>query len=683
MSPRIFTALPSVAACLVLGSASSTGQASITGAPWPANKDASRALTSLDLASLKDVGPPFPEPRRHFVALSPDRKMIAFQVRQGDPRSNTYRLQLLALEIRPGALPVILDDGGDLILQRAAGMSGVIGETGLPDTIAPQWSSDGKFVFFLKRSRGTTKIWRAAVDGRDSAPLVGVVGDVDSFVISADRQRIIYSRWQTDERDREARNREALDGFRYDKRFKPLSADGPDALPSQHRVVSTIDLTTGAVEAASGSDTQRLDEQSSDPSTPLPAVAADRRRAWVARNGDIGVGPPPRLMAEDAQHHPLRCTARACEAPTALWWSADESRVNFFHREGWGDEKTALYEWRPGAEAPARLFATSDLLLDCQPVETQIVCAAESSAAPRKIVLLEPTTGKSAILYDPNPNFSGFSLGRVERLHWRSSFGSEVFGDLVLPVGYDERKKYPLIVVQYISRGFLRGGVGDEFPIQVFANRGYAVLSIQRPKLSAIALASRSAAELERRLLTRLRDRRNVLSSIELAVRTLIRRGIADPERVGITGLSDGSSTVQFAAINSRLFKAGSATGCCWDPFQDAYLGPITARAFHSFGWPKLIDYDAPPWNRMSLVSNARNVRFPILIQQSDDEFRGAIASVTAVQQAGKSAALFVFPGEHHIKWQPAHRLAVYERNIRWFDYWLKGIGRGDEWQHD
>src|SRR3546814_3525413 len=116
------------------------------------------------------------------------------------------------------------------------------------------------------------------------------------------------------------------------------------------------------------------------------------------------------------------------------------------------------------------------------------------------------------------------------------------------------------------------------------------------------------------------------------------------------------------------MFKAGSATRCCWDPFQDAFLGPETARAFHSFGWPELIDYDASSWNRISLVGNAREARFPLLIQQSDDEFRGAVASVTALQQAGKAAALFVFPGEHHIKWQPAHRLAVYERNIRWLD---------------
>lgn len=145
--------------------------------------------------------------------------------------------------------------------------------------------------------------------------------------------------------------------------------------------------------------------------------------------------------------------------------------------------------------------------------------------------------------------------------------------------------------------------------------------------------------------------------------------------------MSDGSSTVQFAAINSKLFKAGSVSGCCWDPFQDAFLGPAATAAFHQIGWPSLIDNQSRFWDHMSLIKNAPDVAFPLLFQQSDDEFRGAVASFTSLRQAGKPAALFVFPNEFHFKWQPAHRLAVYERNLRWFDFWLRNVGKGDEWQ--
>src|SRR3546814_3611584 len=36
------------------------------------------------------------------------------------------------------------------------------------------------------------------------------------------------------------------------------------------------------------------------------------------------------------------------------------------------------------------------------------------------------------------------------------------------------------------------------------------------------------------------------------------------------------------------------------------YTTLFRSRAFHSFGWPELIDYDASSWNRISLVGNAR-----------------------------------------------------------------------------
>src|SRR3546814_17282531 len=62
-----------------------------------------------------------------------------------------------------------------------------------------------------------------------------------------------------------------------------------------------------------------------------------------------------------------QCTARACEGPGALWWTADGARIGFIHREGWADDETAIYEWTPGKELPSRLFSTPDLLLDYQP----------------------------------------------------------------------------------------------------------------------------------------------------------------------------------------------------------------------------------------------------------------------------------------------------------------------------
>jgi hypothetical protein len=55
----------------------------------------------------------------------------------------------------------------------------------------------------------------------------------------------------------------------------------------------------------------------------------------------------------------------------------------------------------------------------------------------------------------------------------------------------------------------------------------------------------------------------------------------------------------------------------------------------------------------------------------ADDEYLSARQSFTASRELDRPIELYVLPDEHHVKWQPAHRIAVYNRAIDWFDYWL------------
>jgi hypothetical protein len=38
-----------------------------------------------------------------------------------------------------------------------------------------------------------------------------------------------------------------------------------------------------------------------------------------------------------------------------------------------------------------------------------------------------------------------------------------------------------------------------------------------------------------------------------------------------------------------------------------------------------------------------------------------------------KPIEMWIYPNEYHIKIQPRHRLNVYDRNVDWFRFWLKG----------
>jgi hypothetical protein len=64
----------------------------------------------------------------------------------------------------------------------------------------------------------------------------------------------------------------------------------------------------------------------------------------------------------------------------------------------------------------------------------------------------------------------------------------------------------------------------------------------------------------------------------------------------------------------------------------------------------------------------------PLLLNVADHEMIDAMHPYTALEQAGRAVEMYVFPSEHHIKSAPAHRLAIYQRNIDWMNFWLRGV---------
>ena len=78
-------------------------------------------------------------------------------------------------------------------------------------------------------------------------------------------------------------------------------------------------------------------------------------------------------------------------------------------------------------------------------------------------------------------------------------------------------------------------------------------------------------------------------------------------------------------------------------------------------------------WKPMSLVLNADRISAPILVQTSDSEYEGGLDTAAAFRIRQKPFELYVFNDEGHFLSQPAHRLAMYERSVEWFEFWLMG----------
>ncbi len=368
------------------------------------------------------------------------------------------------------------------------------------------------------------------------------------------------------------------------------------------------------------------------------------------------------------------CTTAACADRIAgMWWLGPGELL--FLRD-WGTDRLGaveLFRWRPGT-APVSILRTTDVLIDCQLGMGALYCARESAERPRYLERLSLRDGSGTTVFDPNPAFRAVQLGAVRRLAVRAADGAPTFADLVLPPGHRPGERHPMIVVQYQSRGFLRGGVGDEYPVHLFAANGYAVLSYQRPMAFADGYKARDLNEFQRINTSGFADRRRVFTALEAAVDGAIATGTVDADRLGITGLSEGASSAIWAILATPRYRAAAISSCCEDPYPSFYSnGPAYARDMKRWGYP-LPDEDRDGfWRTFSLALGADRVAAPLLLQMSDQEFRFALQAVGSLKDAGKPVELYVFPNEFHNKWQPEHRAAIYARAIDWFDFWLRG----------
>lgn len=672
ISLRAATSL--IAGCLAVHSLPAMAACDDVLPPASLAAGAARTITPEDLVRLRDIGHPDgamigqPSP----LALSPDRNQAAFVISRGEPATNTYCRALVVIDLNGPANPRIVDRGGEMITQKGISR-GLVYDFGFPAVTTPAWSPDGRSIAYQKRVDGSTQVWLARSDGSSAHVVTHSATDVVAVAWSPDGKRLVFVSNPGEAANAEEIAREERTGWLYDDRYSPVASSSP-MVKGTPREAFSIAPDGSDLRAASAAQ-QALVPMIDQAGGPIPPsdVAPDGRRAFTQRGGPRPTSPLA-LEVENPDGTKITCAAKACDGGfTGVWWDRDGRTLTFLRREGWANDRMALYRWTPGSTAaPQRVLDTTGLLLGCLPSVRGLVCLSENSTTPRHIVLIDPHSGQTREVFDPNPEFRGLDLGTVEHLKWTNDRGLKARGDLVLPPGYKPGTRIPLIVVQYHSDGFLRGGTGDDYPIYPFAARGFAVLSTERtPFVGGLDPNVRNWMDVNAVNLKNWAERRSLLSSVETGVRMAIARGIADPRRIGITGLSDGSTTVRFALINSHMFAAAAISSCCLEPQSiGIYGGPAYAKSMKAMGYP--IGPDPKFWQPLSMSLNAKRMNTPLLMQLSDDEYMAGLETYTALRNAGQPVEMYVFAGEHHNKWQPAHRLAVYQRSIDWFAFWLQ-----------
>jgi hypothetical protein len=353
--------------------------------------------------------------------------------------------------------------------------------------------------------------------------------------------------------------------------------------------------------------------------------------------------------------------------------------VFFVKQEGRAHSDASVYMWKPGDLEPRLLIRADASFVSCQAAASEVICSYETPTQPREVIALDAQSGSIRPIYNPNASFSDLRLPKIERIFFPDGFGNAAFGHLVYPPDYDPGHKYPLVIVQYRSKGFLRGGVGDEYPIYPLAAHGAFVLSYDQPNDWRILsdhgvknladVASLFGAEYKNDYI----DKRG-MGALKNAIAMLTARNLIDPRKVGITGLSDGARQTDYAISHSDIFAAAAHSGFWFPEFYSLIVNSSYREVFKGQMGTRGRQATIDRFKQISISStHPERIHTPLLLQDADTELIGELPEYTALVEAKRPVDAYVFPNEYHVKWQPKHKLAVAERAIDWFDFWLQG----------
>jgi dipeptidyl aminopeptidase/acylaminoacyl peptidase len=567
---------------------------------------------------------------------------------------------------------------------------------------AVRWSPDNNRIAFTLFDGKEVQLWLSDVPGGGRRQLTHNAADVRDFAWSADGAKVYFTvgedravRKALDEQGR--RNGFHLEEFQY---FGQMVNGGQPERPLSQETTVWATGADGANERlandAEQDDYERMrnyawfrggaqgvDASKITAALAPPVVAANGRLAWLARDSEAEVGILPLLRLHASPNvdgsQPLRCQHEECTSQmfAKTWWSEDSERVIFWRKTDANLVENEFYEWTPVNGGLKRLYhEDGDEFKECDYFEHRIVCVRQTVTRPDHVISLDTESSEITDLADVNPEFRNIVLGRVERFAWRvpedtydAGYPEGLFGFVIYPPDFDSQRKYPVYVAPYGQTGFRRGDVGDEHPLFVYAANGFVVISAQFPmpvrslrKDAMPDMMSLYDPDKDFPYLTMYMD------STFAALDAIVARGFIDGKRIGIGGLSHGSFVPLFMLQTKDRLSAVSIAGPGWSQYE-YYAATRTGRELNpvSTQWPE----ERAFWSQIDIADHVEKIEAPLLVNYPDSEFFTDWRLPRRMEDAGRVYEAYVFVNENHSKWQPAHRLAIYNRNLDWFRFWL------------
>jgi len=561
---------------------------------------------------------------------SPDGKTIAFTAKRGDNEfAQIYLLPIdggeaRALTSHASAVSDIswLPDGSGLVFSAA--------EAKTADEKAKDKVRDD--VYAYEENYKHTHLWKVTVADKNETRITGGEYSVTSYELSDDGKKIAYHRATT-----------------------PLLGDGP----SGEVWVANVD-GSGAVQITKNGVPESGAALSPDNSQVL-FTSGSNAKLETYYNGRLFVAP-----ATGGAAHVVVGEKEPYDVDNAVW-SGDGKSIYFLANLGVHEE---LFVVPAAGGTPKQLTNGRHNVSGMSQAGTRFAFTVSDSTTAGEVYVMDATASAPALtrvthVFDYLAR--DYKLGRQEAITWKGADGVTVEGILTYPADYQAGQKYPLVVMTHggpqAADKFSVGSAAYE--IQVLAGKGYAVLQPNYRGSTGYGDAF-------------LRDMighyfQNAHLDVMTGVDEVIKRGIADPDRMVKMGWSAGGHmTNKIVTFTDRFKAAASGAGAA----QWVSMYAQSDQRFYRTPW-----FGGTPWQKNapievywnnSPLKDVANVKTPTIFFVGEKDPRVPMPQSIEMYQALKSNGipthLYIAPREPHGWAELRHNLYKLNAEIEWFE---------------
>jgi len=578
------------------------------------------------------------------------------------------------------------------------------GDRVLADGDGPRWSPAGDKLAFFASGDGSRQVWTVDPTGGESVQLTSHRGFIDRFRWAPDGGRIAFLARPSDQVSLSYFVRSRIPG-------KPTVVDRNNLPRNRLWIVDTESKSSRAITAqefsVGGYEQWFPDSFSWAPDG--SRIAFSKRphaKAGSHLDGDIAV--------VDLNGGGVRVLAERAGMDGFPQWSPDGRHIAFIttERHDWVtvshiyrieldsgrtekltpdfDEKIKDFSWADagrrilfiaGRGVSTQLFsldvATHQVkaLTDGNLVRGALSVSANGSAlafveqGPAAALELYATTlhpFRPTRLTRANPQAEDWPRIETEVIRWESFDGMEIEGIVHKPVGFEEGRRYPLLVLPHggphgvMTNGFVAG------EDRVFAQRGWLLF---RPNFRG------SGNYGEKFLRANLAswgigDYQDVMTGVDW----LIEKGWVDPKRMAMSGASYGGYMTSWTISQTNRFRAAVIGAPITDVPSFIRTTDVPER-FEDY-----LGRDPSAYARSSPMHFAGNLSTPALIWHGAEDIRVPLMQgrylYTALLKNGVPAEFLIYHGEAHGLRDSRHVRDLLDRKIEWLERWTLNHGQ-------